>query len=147
MSRALLNPILDWLALRVACVMLSSVRPGKSRSTDRCPDLIVDRCSTLFLQDCVAVNPQDVVDTADAQTFSKEEGGRTLSAGPGRAGKRSRTARMTSALLRSCSVMNCRDPTATPSVMLPAVTAEVLAKLRTSPIFHSGGAASKSFTW
>ena len=36
------------------------------------PDLVVDRCSPLFLQDCVAVNPQDVVDTADAQTFSKE---------------------------------------------------------------------------
>ena len=42
--------------------------------------------------------------------------------------------------------MNCRDPTATPSVMLPAVTAEVLTRLRTSPIFHSGGAASRSFT-
>ena len=27
MSRALLNPILDWPALRVACLMLSSVRP------------------------------------------------------------------------------------------------------------------------
>ena len=31
--------------------------------------------------------------------------------------------------------MNRRDPTATPSVMLPSLTAEVLAKLRTSPIF------------
>ena len=36
------------------------------------PDLIVDRCRPLFLQDFVAVNPQDVVDTADAQTFPKE---------------------------------------------------------------------------
>ena len=38
-------------------------------------------------------------------------------------------------------------PTATPSVTLPAVTADVLAKLLTSPMFHSGGAASRSFTW
>ena len=37
MSRALLNPIPDWPALGVACVVLSSVRPGKSRSRDRCP--------------------------------------------------------------------------------------------------------------
>ena len=36
-SRALLYPLPDWLALSVACVMLSSVRPGKSRSRDRCP--------------------------------------------------------------------------------------------------------------
>ena len=42
--------------------------------------------------------------------------------------------------------MNCRDPTAAPRVVLPAVTADVLAKLRTSPILHSGGAASRSFT-
>ena len=43
--------------------------------------------------------------------------------------------------------MNCQDPTATPSVMLPAVATKVVAKLRTSPTFHSGGAASGSFTW
>ena len=42
--------------------------------------------------------------------------------------------------------MNCRDPTATSRVMLPSVTAEVLAMFRTSPILHSSGAASKSFT-
>ena len=48
----------------VGGVMLSSVRPGKSCSRDRCP--------ILFLQDCVAVNPQDAVDTANSQTFSKE---------------------------------------------------------------------------
>ena len=36
------------------------------------PDLVVDRYSTLLLQDCAAVNPQDVVDTANSQTFSKE---------------------------------------------------------------------------
>ena len=39
--------------------------------------------------------------------------------------------------------MNCRDPTATPSVMPPSVTAEVLATLRTSAILHSGGAGSR----
>ena len=44
MSRALLNTIRDWPALRVACVMLSCVRPGKSLSRDR--------CRPLFLQDC-----------------------------------------------------------------------------------------------
>ena len=31
------------------------------------PHLVADLCSTLFLQDCVAVNPQDVVDTADSR--------------------------------------------------------------------------------
>ena len=36
------------------------------------PDLVVDRCNTVFLQDCVAVNPQDVVDTANSQTLPKE---------------------------------------------------------------------------
>ena len=35
--RALLNPLPDWPALRVACAVLSSVRPGESRSRDRCP--------------------------------------------------------------------------------------------------------------
>ena len=49
------------------------------------PDLVVDLCSTLFLKDFVAVNPQDVVGTADAQNFL--EGGRTLSEDPGRAGR------------------------------------------------------------
>ena len=39
-----------------------------------------------------------------------------------------------------------RDPTATPSVTLPSVTAEVWATLRSSPILHSGGAAARSFT-
>ena len=72
MSRGFLKPIPDWLALRVACVMLSSVRPRKSRSKDRCPNFIANRRCTLFLHDCVAVNPQDVVDTVDAQTLSEE---------------------------------------------------------------------------
>ena len=36
MSRALMYQIPDWPALSVACVILSSVRPGKSRSRDRC---------------------------------------------------------------------------------------------------------------
>ena len=47
--------------------MLSPLRPGKTAA------------HPLFLQDCVAVNPQDVVDTADSQTFS--------TADPGRAGR------------------------------------------------------------
>ena len=34
--------------------------------------------------------------------------------------------------------MNCRDPTATPSAMLPLITAEVSAMLRTSPILRVG---------
>ena len=36
------------------------------------PDLVVDFCSPLFLQDCVAVNPPDVVGTANSQTLSEE---------------------------------------------------------------------------
>ena len=70
--RALLNPLLDWPALRVACVVLSSVRSGEEPFERSLPDLIVHRCRPLFLQDFVAVNLQDVVDTADAQTFLKE---------------------------------------------------------------------------
>ena len=36
------------------------------------PDFVMDRCRTLFLQDRVAVNPQDMGDTADSQTLSEE---------------------------------------------------------------------------
>ena len=72
MSRALLNPIPDWLALRVACVMLSSVRPGEEPFHGPLPNFIVNRRCTLFLQDCVAVNPQDVVGTTGPQTLSEE---------------------------------------------------------------------------
>ena len=42
MSRALLNPILDWLALRVACVVPSSVRLWEEPFERPLPDLIVD---------------------------------------------------------------------------------------------------------
>ena len=48
--RALLKPIQDGLALSVSCVILRSVKPGKSRSRDRCPS------SPLFLMDCVAMH-------------------------------------------------------------------------------------------
>ena len=72
MSRVLLNPIPDWPALRVACVMLSVRKTA-------------DLCSTLFLQDCVAENPQDVVDTANSQTLS--ERGELRLPGPGRVGR------------------------------------------------------------
>ena len=37
------------------------------------PNLVIGRCRTLFLQDCVAVNPQDVVDTASSQTLSEKD--------------------------------------------------------------------------
>ena len=74
MSRALLYPIPDWPALSVACVMRHTVhRETQEEPFERpLPDLIVDRCRPLFLQDFVAVNPQDVVDTADSQTLSEE---------------------------------------------------------------------------
>ena len=84
MSRALLNPFPDCPALRVDCVTLSSVRPEKSPFEGPSHNFIVNSRCTLFLQDCVAVKPKDVVDTADAQTFSKEG---ELSADPGRAGR------------------------------------------------------------
>ena len=67
-SRALLYPIPD-SALSVACVTLSSVKPGKSRSRDRWPNLVVDFCSPLFLNDSVALHSQDVVDAANSQTL------------------------------------------------------------------------------
>ena len=44
--------------------------------------------------------------------------------------------RMRSALANSWSAMNCRGPTATPSVLLPAVAVETEANSRTSSIFH-----------
>ena len=83
MSRALLNPIPDWPAMSVACVILSSVKPGKGRSRDLretwkepferpLPNLVVDFCSELFLKDGVAVKPQDVVDAAIPQTLLDE---------------------------------------------------------------------------
>ena len=72
MSRAPLNKIPGWPARRVACVVLSSVRPGKSRSRERCPTSSKAPCSTFILQDRVAVHSQDVVETAHSQTFSKE---------------------------------------------------------------------------
>ena len=82
MSRALLNPIPDWLALRVALRHAVLCETGEEPFERPLPDLVVDLCSTLFLQDCVAVNPQDVVGTADSP--DSREGGRTPSADPGR---------------------------------------------------------------
>ena len=77
MSRALLNPIPDWLALRVACVVLSSVRPGKSRSRD---DLIVD-LSGSFLPARFCGRALAECGCCDGQkTFTLEQ---ILSAGPG----------------------------------------------------------------
>ena len=71
-SRALLNPILDWPALSVACVILSSVRPKEEPLKRSLPHLVVDFCSPLFTQDCVAVNSQCVVDAAESQTLPEE---------------------------------------------------------------------------
>ena len=65
MSRALLNPIPDWLALRFALRHAVLCETGEEPFERPLPDLVVDLCSTLFLQDGVAVNPQDVVDTAN----------------------------------------------------------------------------------
>ena len=65
MSRALLNPIPDWLALTVACVKLSCVKPGRRvRETTVQPRRRFQRL--FLLQDRVAVHPQDVVDAADS---------------------------------------------------------------------------------
>ena len=104
------------------------------------PDLVVDLGSPLFLQDFVTMNSQDVDDTTDPQTLSEK-------------GKfRLRVLAELNALMHGANdiclaeVMNCCDPIATPSMMLPEVTAEILAMLRTSSVFHSGGAAFRSFT-
>ena len=56
------------LACTEGCLCHAVLRETREEPFERpLPDL-----STVFLQDCVAVNPQDVVDTADSQTFSKE---------------------------------------------------------------------------
>ena len=113
------------LACTEGCLCQAVLRePREEPFEGPLPDLVVDRCSVVFLQDCVAVKPEDVVDTANSQTFPKD--GELC------------------ALLASWSVTNCRNPNATPSVILPSVTAEILAKLLTSPMFHSSGAASSS---
>ena len=83
MSRALLYPILDWPALSVARVILSSVRPRKSRSRRPLPNLVVDSCSPLFVKDCVAMHSQDVVGAANSHTL--QEDGQVPSAGLGKA--------------------------------------------------------------
>ena len=83
------------------------------------------------------MKPQDV---ADAQTFLKEgELCQRILAEPDAL---LQIRGWASALLRSWSVINCRDPTATPSVGATGGKSDVLAKPRTSPIFHSGGAKS-----
>ena len=89
MSCALLNPIPDWPALRVALCHAVFCETWEQPFERLLSDLVVDLCSPLFLQDCVAVNTQDVVDAADTQTLS------------GEGELRSCIARMTSALLKS----------------------------------------------
>ena len=61
------------LACTEGCFRHAVFRETREEPFERpLPNLIIDRCSTVFLQDCVAVNPQDVVDTANSQTFPKE---------------------------------------------------------------------------
>ena len=106
------------------------------------PDLVVDLCRPLFFQDCVAVNPQDVVDTAHSQALSEGELRLRVLAELDAFVQRSDGVCLAHELIRE--VLWC--PTATPRVMLPSVTVEAWAIFFTSSIFHSGGAAPKSFT-
>ena len=101
-------------------------------------------CFLEHSQICARSSPlQDVVDTANSNTFSKEgELCLRVLAELDDFVHCSDDIRLAQQLVRD----ELPDPTATPSVMLPAVTADVLAKLRTSPILYSGGAASTSFT-
>ena len=109
------------------------------------PDLVMERCITLFLQGCVAVIPQDVVDTANSQTFSKEcELCLRVLAGLDAFVHCSDDIRLAQEQVRD--ELPRPNSNSDPSVVLPSITADVLAKLRTSPILHSGGAASISFT-
>ena len=104
------------------------------------PNLVVNFSSPPFLKDYVAVYSQEVVDAADSHTLLEE-------------GKfRLRALAELDAFVH-CSNDVClaqewvRDgPTATPGVVLPAVTVETLAVFCTSWILHSGGAVSRSFT-
>ena len=100
---------------------------------ERPPPNLVDFCSPLFLKDCVAVYSQDVVDAINSQTLPLE-------------GKFCLRVLTQLNSFVHCSAMYCRGPAATPSVMLPTVTVEILATFCTSRIFHSRGAASRSFT-
>ena len=59
------------LACAERCLRHTVLRETREEPFERTvPNLVVDLCSTLFLQDCVAVNPLDVVDTANSQTLS-----------------------------------------------------------------------------
>ena len=61
------------LAGAEGCLCHAVLREAQEEPFERrLPDLVVDFCCTLFLRDCVAVNLYVVVDTADAQTFSKQ---------------------------------------------------------------------------
>ena len=72
MSRALLKPIPDWPAGAEGRLCRDVLCETREEPFERpLPDLVVDVCSPLFLQ-CVAVNPEDVVATADSQTISEE---------------------------------------------------------------------------
>ena len=108
------------------------------------PNLIVDFSSSSLLRDRVAVHPKNVVDTADAKTFTKESKFCLWV-----------LAQLNTLMHSSSDVCFGQElvrdeltgPTATLSVWLPAATVETEASKRTSSIYHSGRAASRSATW
>ena len=93
-------------------------------------NLVINFSGSLLLQDRVAVHSQNVVDATDTKTYTKECKFclRVLT---------QLDTFVHPPLPKSWSSIKCRGPTATPSVMLPAVTVETLAVLCTSPSLHS----------
>ena len=125
--------------------MLSSVKPGKSHSRDRCPNLIADFSSSLFLQDPVALHSQNVIDATDAKTFAQESKFclRVLTQLDTFVHS-SDDVRLGQELVRDQLSRSYSD---SPSVTPPTVTVETVAMFCTPPSLHSGGAAPRSSTW
>ena len=102
------------------------------------PNPVVDFCSPLFLKNCVAVYSQDVVDAADSHDLSEEGNFRLRVLAELDASVHCSTdVSFAQELVRE--VLSRSDSES--SVKLPAVTV-----VCTSPIIHSEGAASRSFT-
>ena len=92
------------------------------------PNLVIDLCSNLFLQDSLAVNPQDVGDAADSQTLSEQGELR----------------------LRVLAELDALVHRLYDICLAPELVRDELPRSNSDSecdALHSGGAASRSFTW
>ena len=101
----------SWLARTEGCLRHAVLRETQEEPFEGpLPDLIVDRCTETRTMWLTRLTPR----------LSRRRANSVADLGKA---TRSCNARVTSALLRRWSAINCRDPKATPSAMLPSVTA------------------------